>query len=62
MRTHGRSQKTQEVSIVSELSCLNVNSVRAKRLFAIRYPNIAIKSLCSNLDTASTTMLVPIFS
>ena len=34
-----------------ELSSPNFNSlVRAEQLFAIRYPNVAIKPLCGNLD------------
>ena len=37
--------------IASELSSFNFNSsVRAELLFAIRYPNVVIKSLCARLD------------
>ena len=54
-RTHGRSEEAQLssrwISIGSELSSLNFNSsVRAGQSFAIRYANVVIKSLCSNLD------------
>jgi len=40
-QTHGRSLKTQEILITSELSSLNLTLL--KRSFAIRYPN-----MCSN--------------
>ena len=55
IQTHGRGEKTQLSSgwtlIGSELSSPNFNSlVRAERSFAIRYPNVVIKPLCSNID------------
>jgi len=35
----------------SRVKFLNFNSsVRAEQSFAIRYPNVVIKSLCGNLD------------
>ena len=44
-RTHGHCE------IRSDLSSANFNSsVRAERLFAIRYLNVVIKPLCGNLD------------
>jgi len=51
----GRSRKAQLssgwISIRSELSSLNFNaSVRAEQSFAIRYPNVVIKSLRGNLE------------
>jgi len=54
-RTHSRDEEAQLNSgwilIESELSFLNFNSsVRAEQAFAIRYPNVVIKSLCGNLD------------
>jgi len=53
-RTHSHGEEAQlssgGISIVSELSSPNFNSsVTAKESFAIRYPNVLIKSLCSNL-------------
>jgi len=52
--THGRGEEEQwslEWNVIgSELSSLNFNSsVRAGQLFAIRYSNVVIKSLCGNL-------------
>jgi len=52
---HGRGEKAQLssgwISVGSELSSLNFNSpVRAEQSFAIRYPNVVIKSVCGNLD------------
>ena len=37
------------------------SSARAERSFAIRYLNIVIKPLCSNLDICLTTRLTPTF-
>ena len=54
-RTHGCHEEAQLstgwILIGLELSSPNFNSsVRAERLFMIRYCNIAIKPLCGNLD------------
>ena len=39
------------ILIGPELSSLNLNSlVRVEQSLATRYPNVVIKSLCSNLD------------
>ena len=53
-RIHGGGQEARLssgwISIGTELSSLNFNLlVRAKQSLAICYPNIVIKSLCSNL-------------
>jgi len=43
-------RKLKNILIASELSSLNFNSsVSAEQWFAVRYPNIVIKSLCGNL-------------
>jgi len=65
-RTHGRGEEAQLssgwISIGSELSSLNFNSsVRAEQSFAIRYPNVAIKSLCGNLDICLNYYANPYF-
>jgi len=54
-RTHGRGEEAQLssgwISIESGLPSLNFNSsIRAERAFAIRYPDVVIKSLYGNLD------------
>jgi len=49
--TVGSTLSSEGILITLELSTLTFNSlVRAKQLFAIRYPNVVIKSLCGNLD------------
>ena len=55
MWTHNCGEEAQLsaewILIGSELSSLNFNSsFRAEQSFAIRYPNVVIKSLCGNLD------------
>ena len=53
-RSHDRGEEVQLssgwISIELELSSLNPYSVRAEQLFAIRYPNMVIKSLSGDLD------------
>jgi len=55
LRMRGRGEEAHLssgwISVGSELSPLNFNSlVRAQQSFAIRCPNVVIKSPCGNLD------------
>jgi len=48
-QSHRHTVIVRRVSIASELSSLSFNSVRAEWSFAIRYPNVVIKSSSGNL-------------